>query len=150
MFDLDTHGGEVVASYDNDSPQVVFFYQVDESGNYTQEQIGVAEYYPNQQERLGGGLKEGKRNEQWYAFFPDGSIQVEAFYIDGMEHGTYNVYRENGTPYYKGHFDHGNCDKTWYWYDESGNQTRKVKADKNTIACEYCHKCLNLKEEGRE
>jgi antitoxin component YwqK of YwqJK toxin-antitoxin module len=145
IFDLNTPGSEVVASFEDNTPQVIFYYKVDESGNQTHEQIGVAEFYPDQQERLGGGLKEGKRNGQWYAFFPDGSLQVDAFYIDGIEHGAYTVYRENGNPYYKGHYDHGICNGTWRWYDETGKQIRKVKADKNTIACEYCRKCLNLK-----
>jgi hypothetical protein len=146
VFDLDTPGSTVVVFFEDKSPQVVLYYKIDEKGIQTQEQIGVAEFYPDQQERLGGGLKEGKRDGQWYAFFPDGSIQVEAFYIDGIEHGPYVVYRENGNPYYRGHYNHGNCDGTWYWYDETGKQTRKVKADKNTIACEYCKKCLSLKQ----
>jgi len=146
VFDLDTPGGEVVALFEEENtPRVVFFYNIDENGNQTQEQIGVAEYYSNQQERLGGGMKDGKRDGKWYAFFPDGSVQVDAFYIDGIEHGDYIVYRENGNPYFKGHYDHGICDGTWRWYDENGNQTKKIKADKKTIACEYCTKCLALK-----
>jgi hypothetical protein len=145
VFDLNTPGGTVVASFEDDTPQVIFYYELDGNGNPTEKQIGVAEFYPDQQERLGGGMKEGKRNGQWYAFFPDGSVQVDAFYIDGIEHGPYIVYRENGNPYYKGHYDHGNCDGTWYWYDENGKQTKKIKADNNTIACEYCSKCLKLK-----
>lgn len=145
-FDLDTPGGEVVVAFEDNTPQVVFYYKIDETGNQTQEHIGVAEFYANQQERLGGGLKEGKRNGQWYAFFPDGSVQTNAFYMDGKEHGNYMVYRENGKPYYKGHFDYGICDGTWFWYDENGKVTRKIKADKNTIACEYCKKCLELKQ----
>ena len=150
VFDLDSPGGEVVASFEDDSPQVLIYYKIDENGDQTQEQIGVAEFYPNQQERAGGSLKEGKRNGQWYAFFSDGSLQTDAFYIDGIEHGYYTVYRENGNPYYKGHYDHGICDGTWYWYDETGKQTKKIKANKKTIACEYCKKCLELKQKNRD
>jgi len=146
VFDLNAPGGEVVASFEDNTPQVVFYYKVDENGKQTQEQIGVVEFYPHQQERLGGGLKDGERDGQWYAFFPDGSVQTDAFYIDGKEHGAYTVYRENGTAYYKGYYNQGICDGTWYWYDEAGKQTRKIKADKNTIACEYCKKCLQLKQ----
>ena len=145
-FDMDTPGGTVVDVFEDDSPKVIHYYKIDEKGAQTQEHIGVAEFYPNQQERVGGGLKEGKRNGQWHAFFPDGSVQVEAFYIDGLEHGDYIIYRENGNMYYKGHYEHGICDGTWYWYDENGKQTKKVKAEKNTIACEYCSKCLQLKQ----
>ena len=145
VFDLNSPGGEIIASYNDTLPQIVFYYKVDENGNKTQEKIGEAYYYDNKQEYVGGGLKEGKRDGKWYAFFKDGSVQTEAFYIDGQEHGAYNVYREPGKPLYKGHFNHGICDGTWYFYDEDGKQTQKIKADKNTIACGYCSKCQNLK-----
>jgi len=144
-FDLDTPGGKVVASFEDDTPQVVFFYKVDEDGEQTHEQVGIAEYYPNKQERLGGAMKNGKREGQWYAFFPDGSVQTEAYYVDGLEQGDYIVYRSNGNPIFKGHYDLGICDGIWYWYDETGKQIRKVKATQNTVACEYCKKCLSLK-----
>jgi len=146
IFDKNTPGREVVAAYNDTTPQVVIYYKVDENGNPTQEKIGESFYYENNQEYVGGGLKNGKRDGKWYAFFRDGSVQTEAYYIDGKEQGAYNVYRENGKPYYKGHYDHGNCDGTWYWYDEDGNVTKKIKADNNTIACGYCRKCMQLKE----
>ncbi|MDR0206563.1 MAG: hypothetical protein LBI45_04825 [Bacteroidales bacterium] len=146
VFELNTPGGEVVASYNDTLPQIVVFYKVDENGNKTHEIIGEAHYYENKQERKGGGLKNGKRDGKWYAFFKDGSVQTDAFYIEGKEHGIYNVYREDGKPYFRGHFDHGNCDGTWYYYDETGKQTRKIIADENTMACEYCQKCLKLKQ----
>jgi antitoxin component YwqK of YwqJK toxin-antitoxin module len=145
VFDLNTKGGEIVASYNDSTPKAVFYYKVDKNGNPTQEKIGEAYFYDNKQEYIGGGLKDGKRDGKWHAFFKDGSVQTEAFYIDGKEHGAYNVYRENGTPIYKGHYDHGICDGTWYYYNEKGEETKKISADENTIACEYCPKCMKLK-----
>jgi hypothetical protein len=144
-FTLNTPGGQVEQSWNDTLPKVIFYYKVDEHGNTTDEQIGVAEFYQNQQEFVTGGLKDGKRDGKWFAFFPDGTIQTEAFYVDGKEHGDYNVFRENGKPIYKGHYNHGICDGTWVWYDENGNQTKKIKADKNTMACEWCTKCAKLK-----
>jgi antitoxin component YwqK of YwqJK toxin-antitoxin module len=149
VFDLNTPGAEVMASYNDSIPQVVFFYKVDENGNQTREKIGEAYYYDNKQEYVGGGMKDEKRDGKWYAFFRDGALQVEAFYINGQEHGAYNVFRENGNPIYKGHFDLGNCDGTWFFYDENGKQIRKIVADKNTMACEYCQKCLELKQKQK-
>jgi hypothetical protein len=110
VFDLNTPGGQVMASYNDSTPQVVFYYKLDKNGNPTDEKIGETFYYENKQEYIGGGLKDEKREGKWYAFFRDGSVQTEAFYIDGKEHGAYNVYQENGKPLYKGHYDHGNCD----------------------------------------
>jgi len=146
IFDLNTPGGEVMASYNDSTPQIVFYYKVDNKGIPTKEKIGEAYFRANKQEYMGGGIKDGKRDGKWYAFFEDGSVQTEISYSDGIVHGVYNIIRENGKPLIKGHYDHGICDGTWYWYDENGKQTKKIKADKNTIACEYCPKCLKLKQ----
>jgi len=144
-FTLQTPGGEIMAAYNDSIPQVVFYYKVDEQGNRTQEKVGEAYFYENKQEYVSGGLKDGNRDGKWYAFFRDGSVQTEAFYVDGKEHGAYNVFREDGKPLFKGHYVHGICSGTWYFYDETGKQTKKIKADANTIACEWCPKCLKLK-----
>ena len=148
-FTLNTPGGEIVEAWNDTLPKVVFYYKVDKTGNKTDEKIGVAEFYQNKQEYVTGGLKDGKRDGKWYAFFRNGSVQTEAFYVNGKEHGAYNVYRENGNPIYKGHYNHGVCDGTWTWYDEKGNQTKNIKADENTMACEWCSKCMKLKAKIR-
>ena len=146
VFDLNSPGGEVIALHSDSTPKIVHYYKVDKNGNTTREKIGEAYYYENKQEYVGGGLKDGQRNGKWYAFFRDGSVQTEAYYIDGKEHGDYNVYRENGKPLFKGHYNNGICDGVWYWFNVDGVQTRRIKADNNTIACEYCQKCLSLKQ----
>jgi antitoxin component YwqK of YwqJK toxin-antitoxin module len=104
-FTLHTPGGKVAELWGDSLqtlPKVIYYYKVDTQGNTTDEQIGVAEYYQNQQEYVTGGLKEGKREGKWYAFFPDGSVQTDAFFVNGKEHGAYNLYRENGKPLQKG------------------------------------------------
>ena len=146
-FTLKTPGGEVVERWNDSLPKVMYYYKVDEQGKATDEKIGVAEYYQNQQEYVTGGLKDGKRDGKWFAFFPDGSVQTEAFFVNGKEHGPYNIFRENGSPLFKGHYNLGICDGTWTWYDENGNLTKKIKADKNTIACNWCSKCMKLKKQ---
>jgi len=145
IFEMNSKGSEVVASYNDSTPRVVLHYKLDKKGKPTDEVIGESYYYENKQEYIGGGMKNGKREGKWYAFFKDGSVQTEAFYIDGKEHGKYTVYQENGKPLYKAHFDHGICDGTWYFYDNKGNETKRIIADKNTIVCGYCPKCRQLK-----
>ena len=146
VFDLNTPGGLAVDFNCDSVPREVLYYKTDEQGNQTNEVIGEAFFYESQQEYIGGGIKDGKREGQWYAFFRDGSVQTEGFYIGGKEHGHYNVYRENGNPLFKGHFNNGICDGIWTFYDENGKQIKKIRANKNTIACEYCKKCLSLKK----
>jgi antitoxin component YwqK of YwqJK toxin-antitoxin module len=150
VFDLNSPGSKVIATYTDSLPQIVYYYKTDEQGKTTDEKIGEAYYYENKQEYVGGGLKDGQREGKWYAFFRDGSVQTEAFYIDGKEHGPYNVYHENGKPMFKWHYDHGVCDGTWYWYDENGNVTKKMKTDKNVITCGYCEKCLKIRSQKSE
>ena len=144
-FTLDTPGGKVNEYWNDTLPKVIYYYKVDEKGEPTTEEIGVAEFYQNKQEYVSGGLKSGNKDGKWYAFYPDGSVFTETFYIDGKQHGIYNLYRENGKPLLKGHYSHDVCSGTWTWYDEDGKQTKKIKADQNTKACEWCAKCLSLK-----
>ncbi|MCL2289437.1 MAG: hypothetical protein FWC34_01840 [Bacteroidetes bacterium] len=144
-FTLETPGGRPAEMWNDTAPKVVYYYKLDEEGNPTQERIGVAEFYQNKQEYVSGGLKDGKKDGKWYAFHNDGSVFTETFYVDGKHHGIYNLYRDNGHPLLKGHYNHGICDGTWSWYDEAGKQTKKIKADGNTIACEWCAKCMKLK-----
>jgi hypothetical protein len=145
-FTMSTPGGQITESWNDTLPKVVLYYDIDEKGNRKDEPVGVAEYYQNQQEYISGGLKEGKREGKWFAFFPDGSVQTEAFYVNGKEHGEYNVFRQNGHPVYKGHYNLGICDGTWTWFDENGNQTKKIKTDINTIGCGWCERCMKLKK----
>jgi len=146
VFDIDTPGGEVMETYNDSTPRTVYYYKLDEKGVPTQEKIGEVHYFENKQEYTSGGYKDGKKDGKWYSFFRDGSLQSEISYSDGKEHGAYLINREDGKPMIKGHYDHGNCDETWYWYDENGKEIKKIKADKNTIACDYCPKCLKLKQ----
>jgi antitoxin component YwqK of YwqJK toxin-antitoxin module len=145
VFDLESPGSELIAVYDDSSPNIVYYYKLDKNGNKTDEKIGESYFYENKQVYMGGGSKDGEKDGEWRAFYKDGSIWVEAFYISGKEHGAYNVYRENGNPYYKGHYNNGICDGTWSFYDENGKETKKIKADENTIACQDCPKCRKLK-----
>jgi len=144
-FTLNTPGGKVNEYWNDTLPKVVYYYKIDETGEPTTEEVGVAEFYQNKQEYVSGGLKDGNKEGKWFAFYRDGLVQTETFYVDGKIHGVYNLYRENGKPLLKGYYDHDICTGTWTWYDEAGKQTKKIKADKNTIACEWCAKCLQLK-----
>ena len=60
VFDINTPGSEVVASFNDTLPQIVVFYKVDENGNKTHEIIGEAYYYENKQERKVAVSKMGK------------------------------------------------------------------------------------------
>ena len=146
VFNINTPGGIVMETYNDSLPKTVYYYKLDEKGVLTHEKIGEVHYYANKQEYTSGGYKDGKKEGKWYSLFRDGSLQSEINYSDGIEHGAYYINRENGNPLIKGHYNHGNCDGTWCWYDENGKETKKIKADENTIACDYCPKCLKLKQ----
>lgn len=145
VFDPQTAEYEVISMYADSTPQVVTYYKVDEKGYKTNEIIGEAFFYENKQEHTKGALKNGKREGLWYSYFRDGSVQSEIFYADGKYHDTYKVYRAKDLLWFEGHYNMGICDGTWHYYDEQGNETRTVKADKHTIVCEYCGKCAGIK-----
>lgn len=95
------------------TPSTVSFF----SGNHQDVVQFYSNYTVRSTERLGGGLRQGKV----YFYFPDGKIQVEASFVDGLQDGPYVVYHENGVPYYQGKYEHGKRVGIWEFYDKEGN-----------------------------
>lgn len=142
----DTIKGRKVMELNSDkSPKVVYYYQVDENGNITNEKVREIYYFPGKKKYVEGNIKNNSRDGQWHSYFPDGKVNSEAFYVQGKEHGVYKVYRENGKLFYVGHYNMGICDGEWRFYDEKGLMEKKILADSNTIVCGSCSKCIRIK-----
>jgi len=81
----------------------------------------VVQFYSNftvrSTERLGNDMRQGKV----YFYFPNGKIQVEANFVDGLEEGPYIVYHETGVPFYQGTCEKGQRVGIWEFYDKEGN-----------------------------
>jgi len=129
----------------DNSAKVVYYYKLDKDGNTTQEITREEHFYSGGKKYIEGNINKGEKNEEWFAYFQDGSTQVSAFYVNGLEHGEYKVFRENRKPYYIGQYDMGICTGEWKWYDEKGNIIRTVIAEGDNLACRNCSRCIAIK-----
>jgi antitoxin component YwqK of YwqJK toxin-antitoxin module len=135
----------VIEQNSDNTPKVVYYYKLDKDGNTTQEVTREEHFYLGGKKYIEGNIKQGERNGKWFAYFQDGSVQVSAFYVSGLEHGEYNVFRENGKPYYTGQYNMGICIGEWKWYDEKGNVTESIMAEGDNLACRNCPRCIAIK-----
>ncbi len=135
----------VIEQNSDDTPKIVYYYKMDKEGNVTEEVTREEHFFEGGKKYVEGDIKNGARNGEWFAYFPDGSVQVSAYYVDGKEHGDYKVFRENGNPYYTGEYDHGICVGTWKEYDEKGDVTKTTIAEGDHLACKNCPRCMEIK-----
>lgn len=142
----DTLPGRKVMLVNTDStPKLVYFYKVDEQGITTNEKVREVHYFPGKKKYIEGDIHNEKRNGHWISYFEDGTINSEAYYVDGVENGDHIVRRPNGQFFYVGHFTNGICDGEWKFYNEDGSLNRTIIADSNQIVCKKCDKCKKLK-----
>lgn len=85
----------------------------------------TVERYANGVIKIKGTMGGGKRQGQWVAFFPDGSIQSECGYRDNKAHGITVTYRPNGTKIWSGFYNMGVSVGKWKYYDEQGKFIEK-------------------------
>ena len=110
----------VLKKYEDENPKVVVYYVPDSAGNSTSELAHETHYYENQQKYIDGNIHANNRDGLWYAYFPDGTVQTKANYVDGKEEGRYTVYYSNGNVRYTGEYAHGRQTGEWRFYNEDG------------------------------
>ena len=137
-------GRVVMAMNDDNTPKVVYYYKVDQNGKTTDEKIREIHYFPGKKKYVEGGFKNNLREGVWHAYFENGNVNTEVFYVDGKEHGDYKVYYENGTLRYIEHYNMGICDGTWSFYAEDGSLVKEIIADENTAVCLRCPRCFEI------
>ena len=114
----------VLNRYEDDNPKVVVYYVPDSAGNPTAELAHETHYYENQQKYIDGNVHANNRDGLWYAYYPDGTVQTKAYYVDGKEEGRYTVYYSNGNVRYTGEYLHGRQTGEWRFYSEDGTLER--------------------------
>jgi len=143
----DTIKGRTVIALNSDStPRVVYYYKVDQTGKITDERIHETHYFPGKKKYTDGGIKNGMRDGQWFAYFENGKINTEANYVEDKEHGAYKVYYENGQLYYSGHYDMGICKGDWLFYAVDGTLNNTIVANDTTIVCGTCPRCNDIRQ----
>lgn len=114
----------VVDKYDDETPKVVVYYELDSLGNPTSEIAHETHYYDNSQKYVDGNRHDKERDGLWYAYYPDGTVQTMGIYENGKEQGRYTVYYPNGNVRYTGVYDHGRKIGEWRFYNEDGTYSR--------------------------
>ena len=110
--------------YEDESPKVVVYYVLDSLGNLTEEIAHETHFYENHQKYIDGNSDGQNRDGLWYAYFPDGTVQTKAFYVNGKEDGRYTVYYSNGNVRYTGFYKNGTKTGEWRFYSEDGTLER--------------------------
>ena len=113
------YGRVELKHYEDESPKVVVYYELDSLGNPTGDVAHETHYYENHQKYI-----DGNRDGLWYAYHPDGTVQTMAHYVDGKPHGRYVVYYSNGNVRYTGIYEHGRQTGEWRFYNEDGTLNR--------------------------
>ena len=101
--------------------QVQYVKMLDKSGDCVKE----IEYYDTGQVKMEGGMKNGRREGEWKAFFPDGKTQSTGFFEGGLRTGSALVYWYNGNLREEGFYKEGKHCGKWRYYDEQGNFLRE-------------------------
>ena len=118
------YGRVEMKRYEDESPKVVVYYVLDSLGNLTEEIAHETHFYENHQKYIDGNSDGQNRDGLWYAYFPDGTVQTKAFYVNGKEDGRYTVYYSNGNVRYTGFYKNGTKTGEWRFYSEDGTLER--------------------------
>ena len=111
---------KVMVKYPDGQPQVV--YHFDRHDNCVKE----TEYYQSGQVKMEGGMKEGKMDGEWKAYFPDGRLQSVGSFVNGLRTGRATVWQENGNLLQEGFYKEGTHVGKWKFYDEQGELVKEV------------------------
>ena len=114
------YGRVTLKKYDDETPKVDVYYVLDSLGNPTGEIAHETHYYENHQKYIDGNRHKDSRDGLWYAYYPDGTVQTKAYYVDGKENGRYTVYYSNGNVRYTGEYKMGRQTGEWRFYNEDG------------------------------
>ncbi len=114
------YGRVELKRYEDESPKVVVYYELDSAGAPTSVVAHETHYYENHQKYIDGNRHGDAREGLWYAYYPDGTVQTKGYYVDGKEDGRYTVYYPNGNVRYTGVYKNGKQVGEWRFYDEEG------------------------------
>ena len=111
---------KVMVKYPDGQPQVVYYF--DKHDNCVKE----TEYYQTGQVKMEGGMKEGKMDGEWKAYFPDGRVQSIGTFEKGLRTGRATVWQENGNLLQEGFYKEGTHVGKWKFYNEQGDLVKEV------------------------
>ncbi|MDO5342153.1 MAG: hypothetical protein Q4F69_06840 [Bacteroidia bacterium] len=111
------HSEKVVRRHDNNSPWIVFCYDV--TGK---DSVWVSEkwFHDNGVLNLEGPIVNGKREGHFKGYYPSGKLMSEGDFKNGLREGRGVVYHENGSVSIEGDYREGDPAGIWTFYNEEG------------------------------
>lgn len=83
--------------------------------------------------RMEGMMKNNIRVGPWASYFKDNTLRSRITYVDGVEEGPTEVNHPNGMPYYTGHYLHGKNFGEWVFYNDRGDELKRVTYDSTGV-----------------
>ena len=108
---------QIVGTYRNGAPEEIEFYKKNEGELLL---IKLLELYPDGQIRLEGNYKDGIRHGRWVWYHENGIVNIEGNYTDGLQDGKWIWSYVDGPPMKKGSFSDGECSGDWTFYESTG------------------------------
>lgn len=114
----------VEESFPDGSPKNVKYYKEKETGH---ECVGEKTFYPNGKVQSEGKYKNGLMEGRWTFYYENGLKWSEGNFVKGKEHGLYTTWFENGNKRYQGKFKNGSRTGEWQFWDENGTLAKVTK-----------------------
>ena len=78
-------------------------------------------WYQSGELLMEGSLQANQRHGVWKSYFKNGKIQSLNNFFEGLNHGDYILYKENGGVLIEGEYDMSKQTGQWNSYDQEGN-----------------------------
>lgn len=125
---------EVITDYyDNGNVFTVEYFEKD--GSF-ESPVFKRKYFRGGNLFMEGGLKDGKREGRWIAWYENGNIWSTAGYSQGVKDGESRVYYETGQLRYIQQYEMNTPKGLWKFYCPEGNLLGEIMYENGTIAWE--------------
>jgi len=105
---------KAIDSYENGQAALVEY--INDAG----EKVKEERFHQNGQLHMFGTYKNGLRHGPWKSYYEDGTLWSDNYFVDGNNEGDYANYFENGQIRMKGQYAGGSKTGKWSFFDENG------------------------------
>jgi hypothetical protein len=116
---------EIIDLWDNGLARKVWVYS---NINGTRTATKEIQYHPNGKKSMEGSLKDGLRHGEWKSWYENGNLWSVGTFANGLRHGKGVVYHPNGKKFIEGTYINGERAGTWMWWDENGQVITEIEA----------------------
>ena len=78
-------------------------------------------------------IKCGKRDGLWKSFFVNNRVKTIAYYKNGLYHGPYQIFHENGYVLESGHKKDGKTEGIVTYYYSDGSTKKTLEFENNQL-----------------